>query len=225
MLVYVEKCAQEFNDQAPLVSSTSRAFNLWQRSGVTIESFLAAMTEAASRTRENFAGVRKKGSKGGSRYPGRCKTGMAYYFAVLEEHLHQDVSEDQGTWQSRRVTDAEATSAGEQSGANPPKDAPEPSWKRPPQSGRGAQARDQEDADGDSLWETIKCGLSELGPKYRALLEAAQGEELHGEFVIYAPDKQSADWIETVLTLQVQRQLELCHHDLSVRVEMREIRG
>jgi predicted transcriptional regulator len=89
MLAFIEDFAREFNDEAPLASSVSRAYNLWQRSGIPIEAFSVFMYEARSLTQEYSASVQKTSQKEASGPWAPTKNKMAYYFAVLEQLVEQ----------------------------------------------------------------------------------------------------------------------------------------
>jgi hypothetical protein len=73
ILGFVEEFAREFNDEAPLSSSVSRAYNLWQRSGIPIEAFSSFMYEARSLTQEHSASVQKTSQKEGKRAIGSAE--------------------------------------------------------------------------------------------------------------------------------------------------------
>ena len=94
ILGFVEEFAREFNDEAPLSSSVSRAYNLWQRSGIPIEAFSSFMYEARSLTQEHSASVQKTSQKEGSGPWAPPKNKMAYYFAILEQLVEQHTPED-----------------------------------------------------------------------------------------------------------------------------------
>ena len=79
ILNYVEDFARELGDQASLKTSTSRAYNLFERSGVSLEEFIGRMYEARSITKEASARITKKAD-------GR-KIKIAYWFSVLEQRL------------------------------------------------------------------------------------------------------------------------------------------
>ena len=73
---------REFNDQATLKQSVSRAYNLMQRSGMEIGTFTSKMYEARAITKEHSASITSilSGSKSIS-----AKHKMAYWFSVLED--------------------------------------------------------------------------------------------------------------------------------------------
>ena len=79
ILAYVEDFARELNDQSSLRSSTSRAYNLYKRSGLSVEAFVGQMFEARSITKERTATI-KTGTGG-------RKNKMAYFFGCLENKL------------------------------------------------------------------------------------------------------------------------------------------
>ena len=83
---YVEDLAREFNDEASLTVSTSRAMNLYERAGVGLGEFVEALLAARAATKEHSGGIRKQSGKGGTTF-GPGKNRMAYFFAVLEDGL------------------------------------------------------------------------------------------------------------------------------------------
>jgi Bacteriophage replication protein O len=87
ILSYMEDFAREFGDEAPLASSVTRAYNIWQQSGIPIEAFCTLLYEARSRTWSVTANIKKtKQLVEGEKSPwGPSKNRMAYFFSVLEE--------------------------------------------------------------------------------------------------------------------------------------------
>jgi len=73
----IEQFAQEFGDRASLKSSTSRAYNLFRRSGLSHEQFIRCLWEARAITRERV------GDRGGQ----HIKAKMGYFFSVLAERV------------------------------------------------------------------------------------------------------------------------------------------
>ena len=73
MRSYLTDVSRQFNDNAP-ASSVSRELNLYAKSGLSREAFLARMLEAVSLTKEQVSGSRKP-----------IKKPMAFYFAVLTD--------------------------------------------------------------------------------------------------------------------------------------------
>ena len=64
----------------------SRAYNLYQQSGVPVEAFTSLLYEARALTQEYSAKVKKR--RGGDSNPfGPRKNKMAYFFSVLSELL------------------------------------------------------------------------------------------------------------------------------------------
>ena len=84
ILDYVADFAREFADRAPLSSSTTRAYNLYQSSGVELATFIGAMQQARSIVKERTGSIRAR-TDGGDR-PG-VKAKMGYWFSVLEDLL------------------------------------------------------------------------------------------------------------------------------------------
>ena len=75
---YIADAAKDFNDQAPLASSTTRAYNLYEQSSLSLPAFLDRLFVAKNLTKEHRA---KKKAKNGS------TTKMAYFFTCLEDKL------------------------------------------------------------------------------------------------------------------------------------------
>jgi hypothetical protein len=89
---YITRFAKEFNDHASLKTSTTRAFNLFKRSGLPLGGFIGRMYEAHAITKESAAAVPKPRpttqSRPGTATKGRpAKNKMAYWFSVLEDRL------------------------------------------------------------------------------------------------------------------------------------------
>ncbi len=80
---YIRDFAQELHDAAPIRSSVSRAFRLYQASGWTLEGFITALYEARSITKERSASIGANDK--GETLPAKRK--MAYFFACLEDKL------------------------------------------------------------------------------------------------------------------------------------------
>jgi hypothetical protein len=76
---------REFNDRAPLGATTTRAYNLWRRSGIAIDEFVEQLYAARTIVKERTGSIRAKGVAAGSGF--RVTHGMGYYFAVLEDLL------------------------------------------------------------------------------------------------------------------------------------------
>ena len=73
---------REFNDQATLKQSVSRAYNLMQRSNLEIGTFTSRMYEARAITKERSASITSVLSGNTSL---SAKNKMAYWFSVLED--------------------------------------------------------------------------------------------------------------------------------------------
>lgn len=85
LLEYIQDLAAEFNDQASLKSSTTRAYNLFKRSGLSLNDFLSRLYEARATTKERTSMIRSATKEGNRAFPTKQK--MAYFFACLEERL------------------------------------------------------------------------------------------------------------------------------------------
>ncbi len=69
-------------------SSTTRAYNLYVRSGIQLNTFFDTLYDAEQETQRRSATIRKQTAQG-------FKNRMAYFFAVLEDKLgvrHQSSS-------------------------------------------------------------------------------------------------------------------------------------
>jgi Bacteriophage replication protein O len=76
---YVKDFARELNDQAPLISSVTRACRLYVESGLALDVFAERMIEARRRTQQHSGGIRTEPT------PGRTtKPKIAYWFGTLE---------------------------------------------------------------------------------------------------------------------------------------------
>jgi len=76
--VAVERFAQELGDQAYAKVSISRALNLYQTSGVSVDAFIDLMFRAKGEVQDRRD------------YPGKApmpRNRMAYFFAVVEDGL------------------------------------------------------------------------------------------------------------------------------------------
>ncbi len=80
LLEYMSDFAEELHDEAPLTSSTTRLYNLFRQSGLTLDAFTTYLYTARAVTKERSGCIRKKTATG-------VKTKMAYFFAVLEDRL------------------------------------------------------------------------------------------------------------------------------------------
>ena len=76
--------ARELADQAPLSSSVTRACNLYQHSGLTLDAFIDTLYQARAVTKERTASIKAKPVGAG---PWPTKPKMAYFFGVLEGAL------------------------------------------------------------------------------------------------------------------------------------------
>ncbi|HLZ07301.1 MAG TPA: replication protein [Chloroflexota bacterium] len=82
---YVGDIALELADQASLKASTTRALNLFRRSGLELAQFTAAMLEARGIAKERSASIRSSTKDPDRLFPTKRK--MGYWFAVLEDRL------------------------------------------------------------------------------------------------------------------------------------------
>ena len=82
---YIADFAHEFNDQAPLKTSTTRAYNLFKRAGVSREIMIDQFYAARAIVKERTGGIRSRGGEDPYGIPTKNKA--AYFFAVLEDLL------------------------------------------------------------------------------------------------------------------------------------------
>lgn len=82
---YIADFSRELNDRAPLRSSTTRAYNLYRRSGLDQEAFIAQLYAARAIVKERAAMIRTSGDNNAAGFPVKHRAG--YYFAVLEDLL------------------------------------------------------------------------------------------------------------------------------------------
>ncbi len=75
----VRDIAKEFNDQAPLRSTTTRAQRLYVQSGNNLDEFLDAAQAARLRTKQYTGSIKTERSANGA------KPKVSYWFGVLED--------------------------------------------------------------------------------------------------------------------------------------------
>lgn len=86
LVQYMEDYARTFNDEADLTSTTSRAYNLMERSGLDLGMFISKMEQAKAVTQERTGAITSRGSKTDS-WGEQRKNKMPYFFRVLEDIL------------------------------------------------------------------------------------------------------------------------------------------
>jgi hypothetical protein len=86
---YVHDFGRELGDKSKLRSSVSRAYNLYRKSGVSREAFIARMYEAKSITQERTADIRNRQQDDGKALPTKSK--MGYWFGTLSNLLEGKV--------------------------------------------------------------------------------------------------------------------------------------
>jgi len=82
---YIADFAREFNDQAPLKSSTSWAVNLMQRAGIDLGTLIGRLQEARAITKERTGAIHKLTDKGPGEWAPKNK--FAYFKSVAEDLL------------------------------------------------------------------------------------------------------------------------------------------
>jgi hypothetical protein len=85
ILAYISDFAREFNDRAPLKTSTTRAYNLFKHAGVSLEIMIDQLYAARAIVKERTGGIRGRGDDDAYGMPTKNKA--AYFFAVLEDLL------------------------------------------------------------------------------------------------------------------------------------------
>jgi hypothetical protein len=83
---YVSDISREFNDEAALPASVSRAVNLYSQAGADLDTFLDTLLGARAVTKQRSAGIHKQ-MNGQDTVIGPGKNRMAYFFAVLGDML------------------------------------------------------------------------------------------------------------------------------------------
>lgn len=92
---YIADFARELNDRAPLKTSTTRAYNLYKRSGLGQDAFVAQLYAARAIVKEQAGAIRSRGADNAAGFPVAHRA--AYYFAVLEDLLGLRPESDQPT--------------------------------------------------------------------------------------------------------------------------------
>jgi hypothetical protein len=215
ILAFVEDFAREFNDQAPLSSSISRAYNLWHRSGMPIEAFSSFMYEARALTNEFSARVRKTDDKSSAWGPQKNK--MAYSFAILEQLVDQHSPNGAASESKRGNGHSDIAGADRREGdetessqttLSEPSESPRTAGSSSRRlSGPSAKKRSS-NRDEDSLWEAIRSSLTDLNPAHEQWLRSAQGCEQNGQFVLAVADPKAKAFIEARLMPAIKRALE-----------------
>jgi hypothetical protein len=82
---YIADFRRELNDQASLKSSTMRAYNLYQRSELPLETFINQLFASRSIVKERTGSIRSQA--GTDAYGVPLKNKAAYYFEVLQDLL------------------------------------------------------------------------------------------------------------------------------------------
>lgn len=86
LVSYMKDYVRELGDTAPLQSTVSRAYNLMERSGLDLDTFISKLYEARSKTQERTASITTRGEQKDPWGQVR-KTKMPYFFSVLEDIL------------------------------------------------------------------------------------------------------------------------------------------
>ena len=83
---YIADFARELNDRASLRSSTMRAYNLYRRSGVSQEAFIAQLYAARAIVKEKASSIRAQGGTNAAGFA--IKNKSPYFYAVLADLLN-----------------------------------------------------------------------------------------------------------------------------------------
>ena len=83
---YIADIAREFNDEASLAVSVSRAMNLYECAELDLDEFTDTLLAARTSTKVHSANIQKRASRSGGML-GPAKNRMAYFFAVVEDML------------------------------------------------------------------------------------------------------------------------------------------
>jgi len=89
LMQFVQDFGREFNDAASLRSSTSRMANLYHRTGLPMEQFIAHLYAARTITQERTSAIRTTAGDSDASWR---KNKMSYFFAVLEKRLGLSLS-------------------------------------------------------------------------------------------------------------------------------------
>jgi hypothetical protein len=116
---YIGDFARELGDTAPLKSSVTRAYHLFQASGLSLEAFLNKLFQARALTQESTARITKTDMD--PEYGVTRKTKMAYFFAVLEDQLGL-LSPKEKARRDKLHADATARYQARQAQKHPPED-------------------------------------------------------------------------------------------------------
>ena len=93
IMAFIQDVAHELHDQGPLNSSTTHAYNLMKRAGISRYAFMDTMYEARRITQERSATIRATATDKRTGFP--LKNKMPYFFSVLAEKL--GLKEEQAT--------------------------------------------------------------------------------------------------------------------------------
>ena len=83
---YIADIAREFNDEASLAVSVSRAMNLYECAELDLDEFTDTLLAARTSTKVHSANIQKRASRSRGML-GPAKNRMAYFFAVVEDML------------------------------------------------------------------------------------------------------------------------------------------
>jgi len=84
LVSYMSDLARELGDNAELTSTVSRTYNLMERSGLDLNTFITKIYEARAKTQERTASITTRGGQTDP-WGQQRKTKMPYFFSVLED--------------------------------------------------------------------------------------------------------------------------------------------
>ena len=84
LLIFVQDFGREFNDSASVRSSTTRMANIYRKSSLPLDEFIAHLYQARETTRERTAAIRASAGDPDARWK---KNKMGYFFTVLQNQL------------------------------------------------------------------------------------------------------------------------------------------
>lgn len=90
---YAADFARELRDEAPLPSTTTRLFNLYVASGLTLDDFIGKMMVARRTTQQRTAAITKQVARSGNTLAPKNK--MPYFFGVLADLIGADAAREQ----------------------------------------------------------------------------------------------------------------------------------
>lgn len=116
---HIDEFRRELGDKATLRASTTRAYNLYTRSGVSIGVFVERLFQARTITQEHTASITSQGED--AAFKVKRKTKAAYFFSVLEDLLNLLPPEERARRDRLRAQAAERVEAAKRGERQAPK--------------------------------------------------------------------------------------------------------